>query len=101
MSIIAQSFDKRQAWSRLYDWDFSAFDEFSLSPDETGIATASVVVASGDGALTLGTVTLNGKKVQTQIGGGTVGMAYTLTCSITTAPNNYPLSWDGIINVVA
>lgn len=100
MSLIAQTFDKRVEWSRLYDWDFSPFDEFSLSPVETGISVISVVLNGPDSALTLGTPVVNGLKVQMLISGGTVGAAYTITVSVATLSHGYDLDLDGIINVL-
>lgn len=100
MSITAQILDKREAWQRLYDWDFSQFDEFALSPAETGIASATVVVSPNDGILTIGQPAISGTKVQLLIGAGTPGVLYTITVSILTAPTSYPLSWDGLLNVL-
>lgn len=101
MSITAQKYDKRQAWGRLYDWDFSEFDEFSLSPAETGLTFGSVTVAPNDGTLTLGTPNVSGEKVQILVSGGSIGVSYTITVNVTTTPHGYALDLDGIINVVA
>lgn len=99
--ITAQSYDKRKGWRRLYDWDFSPFDEFSLSPAETGIGSPTVTVSGGDSALVIGAPAISGFKVQILISGGTPGINTTITVSIATIPNSYLLNLDGIINVLS
>lgn len=101
MSLIPTCYEKRQAWERLYDWDFSPFDEFSLAPAETGVTLVSLVETAGDGMLTVGAGTVSGMKVQALLSAGTPGVVYTITATILTVPHSYELSLDGLIRVVA
>ncbi len=71
---------KRAAWSRLYNFDFSNFGEFNETPAQT-ISAATITATS----LTVGTPALSNSAVQAQISGGTSNTVYPINVLITTS----------------
>lgn len=100
MSQLAQFFQKRPAWKRLYDWDFSNFDEFTLTPVETGITNVIATILGPDNTLVLGSPAVNGMKVQMTVAGGTAGQSYTVIVQVNTVPSGYILDWAGQFQIV-
>jgi hypothetical protein len=95
-TLIATVRTKRVDWSRVYNFDFSAFGEFS--EDSETISTAEVT--SLPSGLTVGSATIDNLLVQVRISGGVAGVSYTLECQITTSSGSV-LKLQGILNVVA
>jgi hypothetical protein len=91
-----ESYIKAVAWVRLYDFSFAKYDEFTV----LGQSVASVTITADHPGLTFSAPAVSGALVQTLISGGTPGVTYTVTCSITTSPGNYALSVKGKLVVV-
>jgi hypothetical protein len=90
---------KKPGEVRLFDFRFGNYQEFSERPAELGIASASVTYTGTDASLNIGPIGFSGSTAQFPLSGGTPGSIYTLTCVITTTPNNYVLEQDGILKM--
>lgn len=100
MSQVANYYLKRSDWKRLYDWDFSRFDEFATM-GEVGIGSADYTFTGNvDNNLTIESLATEGPVAQLLISGGTPGATYTITVGIVTQPSGYKLDWDGILRII-
>jgi hypothetical protein len=74
----AQYLGRPSTWSRVYEWDFSDFDEL-----EAGETISSPAVTADPSGLTIGTPSVSGSSVFCRLSGGTAGVTYEVTCAVT------------------
>jgi hypothetical protein len=78
------------AWSRVYEFDFSDFAEL-----EAGETISSPSVSVDPSGPTIGTPSVSGDSVLVRISGGTAGVTYTVTCTVTLSSGG-TLTMEGI-----
>ncbi len=88
--------EKRAAWSRAYEFDFGDFEEVIAG----AVLSAPSVTASPSG-LTIGSPVVSGTDVNVQISGGTAGVAYLVTCTVTLGGGPSTVDQVGTLSVIA
>lgn len=83
--IVVVTLEKKLAWSRPYDFDFSAFTEFADGNETISSSTVSYVsIPPGDTSLVKSGPSFSGSLVQVQLSGGSTSATYALECTIQT-----------------
>ena len=72
--------------SRLYDFEFAATPE--IDGGQTIVTATVTAEETTSPALTIGTPTISGSRVQVRISAGKLGQLYELKCVITTSSSN-------------
>ncbi len=94
--IYVATIDKRVAWVRTYEWDFSRFAEVIAG---NTLTSPTVSVTGPDTALTASAASVVGAKVLSTLAGGNTGLVYTLECLVYTS-GGATLQQQGLLNVV-
>ena len=86
VSTQPKTLRKKAGASRTYDVDFTQYGELRAGEDLTGTPTTSVSPSSG--GPTCSGHTTSGNKVRFRIAGGTAGVTYTITVTVSTDGGN-------------